>query len=126
MPRGDVYKLGYKKHQENQRKKSETQQYAKLATTNPEKALVALAQNTNAHNLLPRYLNSSHTTLEDFVKRTDKNGNSIKLLDVQLYEDLFSGKKVKKKFYTMIRNLFDEVKISSHKMSRTLKYRNNN
>ena len=59
-------------------------------------------------------------------KTIDQFGNSVKLLNVQMYEDLYNGKEVKKEYYTLIKTLFGEVKISSHKMSRTLKYTNKN
>ena len=50
-----------------------------------------------------------------------EDGSKIRLVDKQLYEDIYNGKKVKKEFATLIRKCWGEkMYISGHRMTRTI------
>ena len=52
----------------------------------------------------------------------DKHGNSIKLVGVDLYEDIYNGKSVSRTFQTLRKSLFtQQTTISSHTLTRTIK-----
>lgn len=56
------------------------------------------------------------------LKTIDEYGNDVKLVDTQLYDDIYNGKTIVKEFCTMKKALFDETTyISSHRMTRTIR-----